>query len=108
MNVRVHQWLDTWLITSVRLYGIDTPEKSWRGKCDKEKGLGERATAFTKEWIKGRELHITKISNGKFGGRIDALVIRDDGVELGKALISNGYARPYYGKTKSNWCKNSH
>lgn len=105
LKVRVHQWIDTWLTTSIRIYGINTPEKTWRGKCDAERALGEQATTFAKEWVKGHQLHITKISNDKFGGRIDALVVRDDGQELGRALIANGYAKPYYGKTKSSWCK---
>jgi len=27
LKVMAHHWLDTWLTTSVRVYGIDTPEK---------------------------------------------------------------------------------
>ena len=104
LKVMVHQWLDTWLTTSVRVYGIDTPEKSWRGKCDEEKALGELATAFTKEWVKGQELYITNISNDKFGGRVDALVVRSNGEQLGEALIAKGLAKPYFGKKKSSWC----
>jgi len=106
LKVRVHQWLDTWLTTSVRIYGIDTPEKSWRGKCDEEKALGEEATAFAKEWVKDQTLFIKDISNDKYGGRIDAIVVNTDGEELGAALIANGLARPYYGKAKSSWCTN--
>ena len=28
---------------SIRVFGVDTPEKSWRGSCDAEKALGDEA-----------------------------------------------------------------
>ena len=30
----------------LRVYGVDTPEKGWRGQCDKEKQLGDAASEF--------------------------------------------------------------
>ncbi len=107
IKVRVHQWLDTYLETNIRVLGVDTPEKGWRAKCDFERELGEQATAFTKEFVKHGSLSITNISNDKFGGRLDADVIRDDGVSLAAELIKNGYGYAYFGKTKHSWCANN-
>jgi endonuclease YncB( thermonuclease family) len=103
--VRVHQWLDTWLTTTIRVYGVDTPEKGWRGKCEYERELGKKATEFTKAFVNNGSFSITNISNDKFGGRLDADVIRDDGQSLAEALISNGFGYAYFGKAKTSWCK---
>ena len=34
---------------AVRIYGVDTPEKGFRGQCDSEKQRGEAASVFTKK-----------------------------------------------------------
>jgi len=104
IKVRVHQWLDTYLETNIRVLGVDTPETGWRGKCDYERELGKQATTFTTQFVKAGSFHITNISNDKFGGRLDADVIRDDGVSLADELIKNGLAYTYFGKTKRKWC----
>jgi endonuclease YncB( thermonuclease family) len=36
---------------AVRVYGVDTPEKGFRGQCDSEKQRGEAASVFTKGLI---------------------------------------------------------
>ncbi len=54
--------------------------------------------------VKKSSFSITNISNDKFGGRLDADVIRSDGVSLSTALISNGLGYSYFGKAKKNWC----
>jgi endonuclease YncB( thermonuclease family) len=36
---------------AVRVYGVDTPEKGFRGQCDSEKARGEAASVFTKGLI---------------------------------------------------------
>jgi len=105
LKVRVHQWLDTWLTTNIRVYGVDTPEKGWRGKCAYEKELGIQATEFTRKFVQKGSFSITNISNDKFGGRLDADVIRDDGQSLSEALITNGYGYAYFGKSKKSWCQ---
>jgi endonuclease YncB( thermonuclease family) len=89
---------------SIRVYGVDTPEKGFRGLCDKEKAAGEAASAFTKKLIK--EAKTTKIAIhawDKYGGRVLGDVILD-GKSLRKQLIEKGYAREYYGDKKESWC----
>lgn len=89
---------------SIRVYGVDTPEKGFRGLCDKEKTAGEAASAFTKKLVK--EAKTTKIAIwdwDKYGGRVLGDVMLD-GKSLRKQLIDKGYAREYYGEAKQSWC----
>lgn len=90
---------------SVRIFGVDTPEKGWRGKCDKEKEMGEQASNFTKKMIaNGTQFHVILYGWDKFGGRIlgDILV---DGKSVRQSLIAQGLAREYYGEAKKSWCE---
>ena len=90
---------------SIRVYGVDTPEKSWRGQCDEEKAAGEAASAFTKKLIKeAKTIKIAIWDWDKFGGRVLGDIIID-GKSLRKQLIDKGYAREYYGDKKESWCK---
>lgn len=89
---------------SIRVWGVDTPEKGWRGQCDKEKTLGEAASKFTKDLVaNAKATQIVIYDWDKFGGRVlgDVLI---DGNSLTKLLIEKGYAREYYGDAKQSWC----
>lgn len=89
---------------SVRIFGVDTPEKGFRGQCDKEKQMGEQASEFTKRMVKsGKQFHVVLYGWDKFGGRVlgDILI---DGVSVRESLIANGLAREYYGEAKQSWC----
>lgn len=89
---------------SVRVYGVDTPEKGWRGQCDSEKKLGEQASLFTKQQISNaKKIQMFLISWDKFGGRVLGDIILD-GKSLREMLIARGYAREYYGEAKTSWC----
>ena len=90
---------------SIRVFGVDTPEKGWRGQCDKEKQLGAEASAFTKKLVnEADKIEIELMKWDKFGGRVLGDVIID-GASLTALLISNGYAREYYGDKKQSWCE---
>jgi endonuclease YncB( thermonuclease family) len=89
---------------AVRIYGVDTPEKGFRGQCDSEKQRGEAASVFTKNAIKATKKHqVTLYGWDKFGGRVLGDLILD-GVSLRAELIRNGFAREYYGDAKQSWC----
>lgn len=89
---------------SIRVYGVDTPEKSFRAKCTSEAQRGEAATAFTKELInKSTKRQIILMDWDKYGGRVLGDVLLD-GKSLRQQLIANGYAREYYGEAKTSWC----
>ncbi len=89
---------------SIRVYGVDTPEKSWRAECDKEAQWGAEASAFTKNMInESRNIKVAIFKWDKYGGRVLGDIILD-GVSLRQLLLDNGYAREYYGDKKESWC----
>ena len=89
---------------SIRVFGVDTPEKSFRAKCPSEAQRGEAATAFTKHLInQSQKRQMILMDWDKYGGRVLGDVILD-GVSLRQQLIANGYAREYYGEAKTSWC----
>ena len=90
---------------SIRVWGVDTPEKSFRAKCEKEAAMGAEATKFTKDLVaNAKTTQISIYEWDKFGGRVlgDVLI---DGQSLTKMLIEKGYAREYYGDAKESWCE---
>lgn len=91
---------------SVRVYGIDTPEKGSRAKCIKEAELSGRATAYAKKLIRqsGNTVLLSRVKHDKYGGRFDAKVTLSDGADFGQLMIDSGYAKPYFGGKKESWC----
>ena len=89
---------------AIRVYGVDTPEKGFRGQCDSEKSRGEAASVFTKSLINAsQQRQVILYSWDKFGGRVLGDLILN-GQSLRAALIANGFAREYYGDAKQSWC----
>jgi endonuclease YncB( thermonuclease family) len=89
---------------AVRVFGVDTPEKGFRGQCESEKKRGEQASEFTKLVIKSTKKHqVVLYSWDKFGGRVLGDMVLD-GMSLRALLIKNGFAREYYGDAKQSWC----
>ena len=91
---------------SVRLFGVDTPEKDFRAKCSTEDVKAKEATEFTKAAIsKAKKIEVVLYSWDKYGGRVLGNVVLDR-VSLRDMLVSKGLAREYYGDAKQSWCKN--
>jgi endonuclease YncB( thermonuclease family) len=89
---------------SIRVYGVDTPEKGFRAKCPGEDQRGQAATAFTKAQINAATTRqIVLIDWDKYGGRVLGDVLLN-GQSLRAMLIQQGYAREYYGEAKQSWC----
>ena len=89
---------------SLRVWGVDTPEKGGRAECKKEADMGDAASKFTKDLVaKAKTTQIVFYKWDKFGGRVlgDVLI---DGKSLTQMLIEQGYAREYYGDKKQSWC----
>ncbi len=89
---------------AVRIFGVDTPEKGFRGQCDSEKQRGEAASVFTKNLVKAStQRQVVLYGWDKFGGRVLGDIILN-GQSLRSQLIANGFAREYYGDAKQSWC----
>jgi endonuclease YncB( thermonuclease family) len=89
---------------SLRVLGVDTPEKGARAGCPAEAAAAEKASAFTKNLVaNAKKIQIELKEHDKFGGRVlgDLIV---DGQRLSELLIKNGHARPYFGDKKASWC----
>lgn len=90
---------------SIRVFGVDTPEKGHRAMCPSEAQRGEAATAFTKKVItESKTARVAVLSWDKYGGRMLGDIILDNNVSLRALLIQNGFAREYYGEAKTSWC----
>jgi endonuclease YncB( thermonuclease family) len=89
---------------SIRVFGVDTPEKGHRAQCPSEDQRGQAASAFTKAQINAStKRQVILMDWDKYGGRVLGDVILD-GKSLRKMLISNGFDREYYGEAKQSWC----
>ena len=88
---------------SVRIKGIDTPEKGSKAKCDKENALGQQASKYTTELVGNKELLLSQVENDHYGGRIVANV-KVGGVDIAQELLKKGLARVYNGEKKKSWC----
>jgi len=89
---------------SIRVFGVDTPEKGHRAQCPAEDQRGQAASAFTKNAIaKAQKRQVAIIDWDKYGGRVLGDIILD-GQSLRTMLIQNGFAREYYGEAKTSWC----
>lgn len=89
---------------SIRVYGVDTPEKGFRAKCPKEDERGKAASKFTQQALSSaKEYKIVLRDWDKYGGRVLGDIIID-GKSLRDLLIQNGFAREYFGEAKQSWC----
>jgi len=89
---------------SIRVYGVDTPEKGFRAKCPQENEMGMAATKFTGKVVnEATKRQVVIMSWDKYGGRVLGDIILD-GKSLRDLLIQKGYAREYFGEAKKSWC----
>lgn len=89
---------------SVRVYGVDTPEKGHRAQCPQEAIMGQRATDFTKSAIaSASNIQVMLMDWDKYGGRVLGDIMIDNR-SLRSSLIAEGLAREYFGEAKTSWC----
>jgi len=87
---------------SVRINGIDTPER--KGKCAKEKAQAMEAKALVADVLSNaKNIKLVDVGRDKYF-RINATVIADS-IDIGALLLHRGLAVPYDGGKKThNWC----
>jgi endonuclease YncB( thermonuclease family) len=64
------------------------------------------AKQFTVQWLRDHEekgVTLSRVLRGKYFRYI--ATVTSDGENLGQQLIDNGHAVPYYGGTRTDWCK---
>lgn len=106
LSVTVPAWKGTPLEdVSLRVYGIDTPEKTKRfAKCEKEVELGLKASQFAKTLMApGQQIKFRYRRKDKYF-RVDADVYTASGEMWADKIIKAGLAKPYLGGTKPSWC----
>lgn len=83
-------------VETVRIIGIDTPETV--SPRQPVQCFGREASAKAHELLEGQRVHLTadptQDSRDRYG-RLLAYVDREDGVDFGLWMISNGYAHEY-------------
>ena len=89
---------------SIRVLGIDTPEKGFRAHCPEENERAQLASHFTHDLISNAKVIKVELHGwDKYGGRVLGDVIID-GNRLSDLLIKNNLARAYFGEKKQSWC----
>ena len=89
---------------SIRVNGVDTPEKRTKDKCEKELSL--YAQKFVESKLKNAKvINLKNISRGKYFRIVADVFI--DGENLRTKLIGHHFAVGYDGGTKRSvdWCK---
>lgn len=91
---------------SLRILGVDTPEKAPHAHCWYENYRSLTAKLFTEQEIRNAKVVKIEIKKwDKYGGRVLGDIILD-GERLSKRLIENDYAVEYHGEKKvKDWCK---
>lgn len=105
LQVHVPAWKATpFADIGLRIAGIDTPEdRIPPAKCAAEVAKGKVATAFARTvLVPGQKVVFYVIGRDKYF-RLDARVSAA-GRDFGTLMLSQGYARPYAGGMKSDWC----
>ena len=92
-------------VFSLRLVGIDTPEKGARAKCERERERAAEAKKFVEDRIAAaKKVQVLLVGWDKYGGRVLGDVVLD-GEYLSLTLIINNYAVMYNGSgRKKDWC----
>ena len=101
VRARVHIWLDQHVTATIRIKGIDAPER--KSGCAHEKQTAQKAADHLRRRLGGKSFTLHNIEYDKYGGRVLA-DIKISGQDLAYDLISSGVVRPYNGGHRDGWC----
>ncbi|MCZ6749535.1 MAG: thermonuclease family protein [SAR324 cluster bacterium] len=93
----------TFRAVSVRIQGLDAPER--RGRCDAEKRLAAEARRFLLDLIaKAGRVDLRVAGRDKYGRLLATVIV--DGADAAPRLIDAGLARAYTGRgPRGSWCE---
>jgi len=102
-EARAIVWPGTFVIKAIRTRGINAPEIA-SAHCPEERAQGEKARAFLEHLVGGKTVLLYQIADDKFGGRVDAKVMTEDGRDVAALLVDQGLAQPYQGGHRATMC----
>lgn len=102
LAVRVSVWIGQELRILVRVRGIDAPER--KSRCAAERALAKRASAYLAVMVSSGRVRLSRISGGKYFGRVLADVTTAEGGDVAQRLLGRNLVRPYRGKARAGWC----
>lgn len=97
-------WPGQRVLIDIRIGDIDTPEKKGRAKCAEEAARAEEATAEMRRLLEGKTVTLHNVKYEKYGGRLLADIVTEDGTNAAQHMIAQRLAVSYGGGTKSSWC----
>lgn len=95
-------WPGQTIRISVRIRGIDAPEK--RAKCDSERDAAAKAGRTLAALLRNRPVRISNIVGGKYYGRVLADVDAGDIGNVAAILLARAVVRPYLGGRRRSLC----
>jgi len=96
----IFRWKKQNIKCSCRIYGIDTPEI--KTSNTKERELGYKAKDFLSSMILEKVLMVHFLKDDKYGRPLVNIFLNNN-QSISDAMISGGYAKPYFGGKKSKW-----
>jgi endonuclease YncB( thermonuclease family) len=106
-EARVRVWFGQEITTLVRLRGIDAPEL--KARCGEELRGAEASRDMLASILQQGPVNLEDVALDKYAGRVVASIFVDqrEGVaplDVAKAMLAAGMARPYSGGRRDNWC----
>ena len=102
--VEAQIWINQRINVDVRLAGIDAPEIGSHARCDFERDKADAAKAYLASLIEDRDVKLAQIETDKYGGRVDARIVLDDGRDVSDLMLKKRLAMAYEGGRKIPWC----
>lgn len=95
LEVDAHPWPGHAVRVSVRLRGIDTPER--RSRCASQRAAAQMARDELERLVSGfHTVELVNVAGGKYYGRVLA-DMKAGSRDIASAMLESGHARPYQG-----------
>lgn len=101
-EARVALWPGHFVVTRVRLAGVDAPEL--RAACADARERAERARDRLAQLVMARPVLLSDVRHDKYAGRVVASVRDLEGRDPAEALLTAELARPMQRARRASWC----